>query len=92
MYDSKMKVLITTNDWFLAPDGQSYKAVWGTVVIKRSEDLLGIKPHNYVNWFAVINGSCIIAGCQIHYAVVCDEKPVGPQVYIPAEIREISAL
>lgn len=25
------KVLVTTDDWFLAPDGENYKSVYGTV-------------------------------------------------------------
>lgn len=75
-------MLITTNEWFYGPDGQSYKAVWVNVEICKSEDLLGIKPHNYSNWFAVVDNGIVIAGCWIHYAVVCENKPVGVTVLI----------
>lgn len=76
------KVLITTDDWFYAPDGQSYKAAWGTVKICESEELLGVKPRNYTNWFAVVDDILLIAGCQIHYVIRCEEPPVGTNVYV----------
>lgn len=83
-FDGK-KVLITTNEWFFAPDGQSYKAVWGKAEIFKSEDLLGVKPHNYANWFARVDGVFLIAGCQIHYVMLCEERPVGTHVFVPAD-------
>ena len=76
------KFLITTDDWFYAPDGQTYKAAWGRVEICKSEDLLGVKPHNYANWFAVVDDILLIAGCQIHYAVGCENRPAGTAVYV----------
>lgn len=64
------KYLLTTNDWFFAPDGECYRAVHGTVRgIIDSEDALGIKANrNSSNWYVVI-GDMIVAECQIHYAV-----------------------
>lgn len=82
---SGKRVLITTSEWFYAPDGQSYRAIWGSAEVQKSEDLLGVKPHNYANWFAVVNGTFLIAGCQIHYVMLCEEKPAGSHVYIPQE-------
>lgn len=35
----KGKYLITTDAWFIAPDGQQYKAVWGDVEIVTDEVL-----------------------------------------------------
>ena len=37
----KGKYLITTDDWFYAPDGKKYKSVWGEVKILEDE-VLGI--------------------------------------------------
>lgn len=72
------KYLITTDAWFYAPDGKQYKAVWGDVQIVE-DTFLGLKTNrNSTNWFAKVGNEqnhIIIAGCQIHYAVKCDEKP-----------------
>lgn len=67
------KCLITCDDWFYAPDGRCYKAVFGTVhAIVDAETALGIKTNrNSTNWYVAI-GDAIIAGCQIHYAVRTD--------------------
>lgn len=72
------KYLITTDNWFVAPDGKTYRAVWGDVKIIE-DDFLGIKTNrNSSNWFAKvgsIDNHVIVAGCQIHYAVRCKNKP-----------------
>ncbi len=76
------KVLITTLDWFFAPDGQTYKAVFGTVKgILTDEETLGVKTNrSSTNWYVEI-GNMTIAGCQIHYAIatekVSNAKHVG---------------
>ena len=79
----KGKYLITTDAWFFAPDGKQYKAVWGDVEIIE-DTFLGLKTNkNSSNWFAKISGEnshVIIAGCQIHYAVKCEEKPNNNKV------------
>lgn len=72
------KYLITTDDWFFAPDGQQYKAVWGNVEIV-SDAFLGVKT-NYrsANWFAKVgtdDNHVIVAGCQIHYAIKSSKRP-----------------
>ena len=36
----KGKYLITTDAWFIAPDGHSYKAAWGEVEIVEGEEKL----------------------------------------------------
>lgn len=70
--------LITTDNWFVAPDGKQYRSVWGFVEIIQ-DSFLGVKTNAHSsNWFAKIgteNKHVIVAGCQIHYAVKCDEKP-----------------
>ncbi len=74
------KVLVTTDNWFYAPDGRQYRAVWGTVKgIFSDTQTLGIKTNaKSTNWYAMV-GSMMIAGCQIHYAVLtqdCNFEPV----------------
>lgn len=72
------KYLITTDNWFYAPDGKHYCAVWGEVKILE-DSFLGIKTNrNASNWFAQIgteDNHVIVAGCQIHYSVKCETKP-----------------
>lgn len=74
----KGKYLITTDNWFYAPDGKKYRAVWGEVKVLE-DNILGVKTNrNSTNWFISIgeNGrEMIIAGCQIHYAIKRDEMP-----------------
>lgn len=62
--------LITTDNWFYAPDGMTYNAVFGTIkVISTAEDTLGIKTNSKsTNWYIEI-GCMVIAGCQVHYAI-----------------------
>jgi hypothetical protein len=74
----KGKYIVTTDNWFYAPDGNSYKAVWGDVTILE-DTFLGIKTNrNASNWYAKVgseNNHVIVAGCQIHYAVYCENEP-----------------
>lgn len=72
------KALITTNAWFYAPDGRQYRAVFGTVkAVRSSEDTLGIRTNaRSTNWYVEI-GNLTVAGCQIHYALRCDEVNTG---------------
>lgn len=74
----KGKYLITSDNWFYAPDGQQYKAAWGNVQIL-DDLILGIKTNrNSTNWYAKIGSDekhCIIAGCQIYHAIKCEDKP-----------------
>ena len=69
-------VLVTCDNWFFAPDGQQYRAVWGKVYgVRQDNEVLGIKTNRgSTNWYLEI-GSMILAGCQIHYAVHCPERP-----------------
>lgn len=72
------KVLITTDNWFIAPDGSSYKAVYGELIAVQTDyDALGIKTNaKSTNWYAQV-GRMLLAGCQIHYAVNCDGVEVN---------------
>ena len=71
------KHLIQCDAWFIAPDGEYYLAAFGDVEILNDVEALGIKTNaRSANWFAKVGTSdsyVIIAGCQIHYAVRCDE-------------------
>jgi len=71
--------LITTDNWFYAPDGESYRAVFGTVTAVSSDsELLGISTNRHSsNWYVVI-GNMIVAGCQIHYAMQVDSFSKAP--------------
>jgi len=84
------KYLITTEGWFFAPDGQQYKAAWGNVEILE-DSLIGVKTNrNSTNWYAKVGGNdkeIIIAGCQIHYAIKCNETP-SQDDYIQDETHE----
>lgn len=75
------KVLVTTDNWFVAPDGLQYRAVFGTVQgIFTDSEALGIKTNSRsTNWYAQV-GNMMIAGCQIHYAIVTDETAAGERV------------
>lgn len=79
----KGKYLITTDNWFQAPDGNSYNAVWGDVKIC-SDELLGVKTNTKsTNWYAKVGSEdkhVIIAGCQIHYACKCENKPYTGEI------------
>ena len=75
----KGKYLITTDAWFFAPDGKQYRAVWGEVSVFEDNSVLGIKTNiRATNWYAKVGSEknhVIVAGCQIHYACKCDNKP-----------------
>ena len=75
------KVLVTTDSWFLAPDGRQYKAAWGTVqAIETDEKTLGVRTNaRSTNWYLQV-GEMVIAGCQIHYAVACEKCDTGSVV------------
>lgn len=68
-----MKALVTTDAWFLAPDGREYRCAFGTVEgVYGDKDTLGIATNrNSTNWYLKI-GHLVIAGCQIHYVAICD--------------------
>ena len=71
--------LITTDNWFIAPDGQQYKSAWGECELITTEQAFGFKPSRpSTNWFCKVGkgeNSLVIAGCQIHYAVKCTNRP-----------------
>jgi hypothetical protein len=72
------RALITTDNWFYAPDGRTYRAVFGTVhAVRTAEESLGVKPNGRsTNWYIEI-GNMTIAGCQVHYALRTDSCNLG---------------
>lgn len=72
------KALITTDNWFYAPDGKNYRAAFGTVnAVRSSEETLGVRTNaKSTNWYVEI-GCLTVAGCQIHYAVRTDHCALG---------------
>lgn len=73
------KMLISTDNWFVAPDGIECRSAYGTVkAVLNSESALGVKTNAHsTNWYVEI-GNIMIAGCQIHYAVASDSVNTGP--------------
>lgn len=67
------KYLITCDQWFVAPDGNDYRAVFGTVHgVDHADEALGVRTNaKSTNWYVRI-GNMVVAGCQIHYAVRTD--------------------
>lgn len=72
------KVLVTCDNWFYAPDGQNYRALFGTVKgVFTAEETLGVRPNGKsTNWYAEV-GNMLIAGCQIHYVARIDTCELG---------------
>lgn len=71
---TEKKYLVTCYDWFYAPDGEVYKAVWGEIEIFEAKETLGFIPRQSTNWYIKVD-TVYIAGCQIHYLIECLEKP-----------------
>lgn len=72
------KVLLTTYNWFIAPDGKQYMAAYGTVkAVLDSAEALGVRTNaRSTNWYVEL-GNMTIAGCQIFYAVRTDNCELG---------------
>lgn len=75
------RALVTTDNWFIAPDGKEYKAAFGTILeISNSEQVLGIKTNSRsTNWYVKI-GNLYIAGCQIQYVIETEQCNLGDMV------------
>jgi len=73
--------LITTDGWFVAPDGRQYQAVYGHCEVFSDEEILGVKTNEKsTNWYVRVGdeeNNVVIAGCQIHYACKCSEPNRG---------------
>lgn len=72
-------ILVTTDNWFYAPDGRKYRAAGGKMKVHEDSDILGVKTNrNSTDWYLTLGeggGAILVAGCQVHYAVVCPDQP-----------------
>lgn len=73
--------LITTNEFFIGPNGESYRSVFGNVEVLTDDTIMGIKTNaRSANWYAKVGteeNHIIIAGCQIHYCIKCDPDSIN---------------
>lgn len=80
MIENGKRYLVTTDNWFEAPDGENYRAAWGTCFLKKIDDVFGFTPMRpSTNWFLRVGSDdkfVIIAGCQIHYVVRSEDPPI----------------
>ncbi len=69
----RANVLVTTDSWFMAPDGREYKSVYGKLVgVFEDKEITGLKTNSKsTNWYLQV-GTMIIAGCQSHYVINCN--------------------
>ena len=78
------KYLVQSDEWFLAPDGKYYRAVWGEIKVVQSEEMLGIKTNaRSTNWYVMVGNPLIhviIAGCKIHHCVKCNKEVLNPSL------------
>ena len=67
------KVLITTTDWFVAPDGLQYRALFGTLKsVTESTKALGFAINrSHANYFFEV-GKMKIMGCRVMYMIECE--------------------
>jgi len=84
------KYLVSTDNYFRAPDGENYCAAWGTCYLKKIDQVLGFTPiRPSTNWFLKVGSGdhyIIIAGCQIHYVMRSECPPIiKPGTYISKE-------
>jgi hypothetical protein len=73
------KYLVTTDNWFIAPDGNQYRSAWGICYIKTLFEEFNFTPlRPSTNWFLEVgaNGKKItIGGFQIHFVIECENMP-----------------
>ncbi len=73
--------IVTADDWFYGPDGNTYKAVYGQVYVIETNKLIGFKPEggsgvaNYVFAVGKPGKQIILAGCRVHYVTMCPSRP-----------------
>jgi hypothetical protein len=78
-------LLLTTKDWFLAPDGKRYINVWGKAQLVKAKDAFGFEPRNSANWFWMVGEGphpMFIMGCRVDYIFSCPNRPVGGEIWI----------
>lgn len=51
--------------------------------IIEAKDMLGFQPKNTANWIIAVGNddrAIFIMGCRVHYAMLCNEPPIGQNV------------
>lgn len=79
-----MLALVTTDEWFFAPDGQEYRGAFGPCHIVKAEDLMGFRPKNSADWFLQVgygDKAVLLAGCRVHYAAMATAMPKVRAIY-----------
>lgn len=75
------KVLVNTKDWLIAPDGEQYKAVYGTVkeiFLCTEKEVPGAKNSNtHANWYLQI-GNTFVNVCDVGSCIITDSISVLP--------------
>ena len=71
-------VLITLKDWFYAPNGEQYRAVFGIFKgVQKTEYFLGVpKDRSHANWFFKV-GSMSVPGCLFANLIETEEVNLG---------------
>jgi len=74
--------LLTTDEYFYAPNVLSYRAVWGRCFVHNFQENFTFPAKGHANFFVVVGSetleddSVLIAGCRINYAFACEKPPV----------------
>lgn len=86
------KNVLVNVDWFTAPDGKMYRAVWGELKgVHNTKDLLGFDTtRSHANWVYEIGG-CFLMGCKVSNVILCAAKPDFPEVdHVGYDNKEIN--
>lgn len=79
-------MFLQTQEWVNAPDGTTYKDVWGKVRVLKISELLGFEPRGHVTNFVYQVGegpnTVFIMGCRVNYARICHERPTNKNTLI----------
>jgi len=79
MIENGKYYIVTSDTYFYGPNGYQFKAAWGVAKVLSTEDVFKFTPNRpSTNWFVKLGEgekSVIIAGCQIHCAIECKERP-----------------
>lgn len=79
------KYLITTDDWFFAPDGREYRAAWGEVEVLKEDETISYRINaDPAKWFMRIGNEeshMIIAGDRIHYMIKSENPPSTEETF-----------
>lgn len=80
LYDTYLgkTVLVTTSDWFIAPDGLSYQSVFGTLqAVHLMKDVIpgAVPTRTHANYLFEI-GNMLVMGCRVSYIIRANKNQV----------------